>query len=327
MRVAVPERGDELINRDILIHRVIARLNIGGPAMHVVLLTREFEGRPVPDVGGAEFAQSDAGSDPGAGGSSDAAAFHARLVAGSVMESEGDMSYFAEERGVEVTRLEEMSREVSLVDDLRSFVELWRLFRRERPDIVHTHTAKAGALGRLAAALAGVPVRIHTYHGHVLGGDYFSPQETAFFRGVEKALSVLTQRLIVLTSAQREEMSARMAVADAEKFAVVPLGLELEPYAVAGIAGGDAEADPGGGTAANDEAEAEKALAETRASARSTLDLDPDDLVVGIVGRLVPIKNHELLFDAVPRLLERLKGAPTLRVLVVGSGEREEALK
>lgn len=282
----------------ILIHRVIARLNVGGPAMHVVLLTRELEGRPIPPSTGPADAEASSSE-------SDVPTFHARLIAGSVLESEGDMSYFAEERGVEVTRLDAMSRDLSFLDDLRSFVELWRLFRRERPDVVHTHTAKAGALGRLAAALAGVPVRIHTYHGHVLGGDYFSPQKTAFFRGVERALSILTHRLVVLTHAQREEMSARMAVADAEKFAVVPLGLELEPF-VAGVARAEA-----------------RAIA--RASARSKLGLDPDDVVLGIVGRLVPIKNHELLFDAVPHLLDRAQ--PRLRILVVGSGEREETLK
>lgn len=306
-------------SRDILVHRVIARLNVGGPAMHVVLLTREFEGRPVKRPRSGPDSGSDSGPDSGfdsrprsgsgSGSDSTPATFHARLIAGSVMESEGDMAYLAADQGVEVTRVEAMSRSLSPLRDLRSFLELWRLFRRERPDIVHTHTAKAGALGRLAAALAGVPVRIHTYHGHVLGGDYFSRQRTAFFRGVEQLLSILTHRLVVLTESQRRAMSGRLAVAGAEKFAVVPLGLELASF-VPGV-------DQGRGKG--------------RGEARSALGLDPDDLAIGIVGRLVPIKNHELLFDAVSILVDRLAAgdpeAPSVRVLVVGSGEREEALK
>jgi len=351
------------VTRDLLIHRVIARLNVGGPAMHAVLLTREFDARPVglDPLGAYADVDGESGSAGEAPGAAEAATFHARLIAGSVLESEGDMSYFAEERGVEVIRLKEMSRNLSLLDDLRSFFQLWRLFRRERPDIVHTHTAKAGALGRLAAALAGVPVRIHTYHGHVLGGDYFSRWKTGLFRGIERLLAIQTDRLIVLTDSQRQELSADLGIARAEKFSVVPLGLELEPFARAAAEGAsdegvhrDADADPADEGAARSEAPADARDA-ARGRARRKLDLHPHDHVVGIVGRLVPIKNHELLFDAVPILQEQLKERrenrswedrpqdgdhddgleedrrwpedADLRILVVGSGEREEALE
>jgi hypothetical protein len=122
------------VSSPILIHRVIARLNIGGPAMHVVNLTRALNEGP----------------------------FRTRLIAGAVPALEGDMAYYAEERGVEVTYIPELSREVSPLDDLRTLMHLYRLFKEEWPRIVHTHTAKAGTLGRIAAAMAGVPVRIHT---------------------------------------------------------------------------------------------------------------------------------------------------------------------
>lgn len=255
-----------------LIHRVIARLNIGGPAMHVVHLARAFDdGR-----------------------------WRTRLVTGRVAESEGDMAYYAEERGVALTLLPAMSREIRPLDDLRTLVALFRLFRRERPDIVHTHTAKAGTLGRLAALLAGVPVRVHTYHGHVLGGDYFGPLKTRLFLEVERQLARVTHRLVVLTERQADEMAGALRLAPREKFAVVPLGLELERFGSV-----DREA--------------------ARTRARSALGLAPGDLVVGMVGRMVPVKNHELYLEAMEVLARR--AGPPVRGLVVGSGERERELR
>jgi len=114
--------------------------------------------------------------------------------------------------------------------DLRSFLTLLRLFRRERPSIVHTHTAKAGTLGRLAAYVARVPVIVHTFHGHVLGGDYFSPRKTRFFLGVERRLAKATDKLVVLTHDQAREMSGDLRVAPSDRFAVIPLGLDLKPF-------------------------------------------------------------------------------------------------
>lgn len=252
-----------------LVHRVIARLNVGGPAMHVVNLTQGLDG-----LGG----------------------FRTRLIAGSVPATEGDMSWYAAERGVDVTLLPEMSREISAVDDVRSLLALWRLFRRERPRVVHTHTAKAGTLGRMAALLAGVPVRVHTYHGHVLGGGYFPPWKTRIFLAIERWLARFTSRLVVLTEGQADEMANTLRVAPREKFAVVPLGLELERF-VGSDRGSDA-----------------------RVRARRALGIPEDARAVGIVGRLVPIKNHELF-------LEALAEAPSLLGVVVGGGEREAELK
>ncbi len=256
----------------ILIHRVIARLNIGGPAMHVVNLTRALNEGP----------------------------FRTRLIAGLVPATEGDMAYYAEERGVEVTYIPELSREVSPLDDLRTLMHLYRLFKEERPRIVHTHTAKAGTLGRIAAAMAGVPVRIHTYHGHVLGGGYFSPIKTRAYLEIERQMARLSTRLVVLTERQAREMAGELRVAPREKLAVVPLGLELERFA-------EIDRDA------------------TRPRARQALGLEPDECVIGIVGRLVPVKNHELLFDAVAILEDR--PGRRVRVLVVGSGERENELR
>jgi len=256
----------------LLVHRVIARLNVGGPAMHVVNLTRAL----------------------------DEDGWRTRLVAGSVLESEGDMEYYAREREVEVTTLPEMARSLHPLADLRSLWALWRLFRRERPDVVHTHTAKAGTLGRIAAALAGVPVRIHTFHGHVLGGDYFPPAATRFFLWVEQVLARVTHRLVVLTETQAREMADDLGVAPRERFAVVPLGLELETFRQVDrrTMGPDV---------------------------RTELGLADGEVAVGIVGRLVPIKNHELFLEGLAAA--RDAGADHLRGVVIGAGEREAELQ
>ncbi len=262
----------EVSDPPVLVHRLIARLNTGGPARHVVHLAEAL----------------------------DPARFRTRLIAGRITEDEGDMTYYARERGVEVTEIAGMSRLLSPLRDLRSFLTLLRIFRRERPAIVHTHTAKAGTVARLAAMAAGVPVIIHTFHGHVLGGLYFSRLKTRFFLAIERRLAKATDRLVVLTHAQAREMAEGLRVAPMDRFAVIPLGLDLQPFA---------DVDQGA----------------ARSRLRAELGIGEDSPVVGIVGRMVPVKNHPLLFDAMAQLKGRMDPAPHL--IVVGSGEQERALR
>ncbi len=257
----------------VLVHRVIARLNIGGPAIHVVNLS-EGLGRT------GEFVT--------------------RLIAGRISPDEGDMRYYARERGVEVLEVPAISRRVDPLKDVWALWSLYRVFRRERPQIVHTHTAKAGTLGRLAAFLAGVPIRIHTFHGHVLGGAYFSPWLTRVYLGIERQLARVSQRLVVLTEGQKRELSEEKRIAGPDRFAVIPLGLELRRFTEV-----DREA--------------------VRRRTRESLGIGQKEVVVGTVGRLVPVKNHRLLLAAHP-LLETLMGRP-VRLIVVGSGALEGELR
>jgi glycosyltransferase involved in cell wall biosynthesis len=162
--------------------------------------------------------------------------------------------------------------------------------------VVHTHTAKAGTLGRLAAILAGVPVRVHTFHGHVLGGGYFSRWKTRLFLEIERQLARGTTRLVVLTQRQAREMSEALRVAPRAKFEVIPLGLELDRFG------------------AVDRSE------QARRRARAALGIPEQAKTVGIVGRLVPIKNHE-------GFLQAIAADARLLGIVVGSGEREVDLK
>jgi glycosyltransferase involved in cell wall biosynthesis len=247
--------------------RAITRLNIGGPAIHAILLTQGLQDERFQSV----------------------------LVSGQEAPGEGNMLDLAARCGVRPVMVEELGREISLRNDLLAVRRLYRLFRAERPRIVHTHLAKAGTAGRLAARLAGVPIVLHTYHGHVFH-SYFSPARTAFFLNVERVLARLTDRIIAVGEKQRRELVG-YRVAPARKIVPIPLGLPLEPML-------GAEQERGG--------------------LRRELGLNGVHQLVGIVARLVPIKAHEIFLEAAAELRRR---QPNARFLVVGDGERRAELE
>jgi len=249
--------------------RVIARLNIGGPAIHSILLTQMLDG----DL------------------------FESILVAGIPEKDEGDMSYLAEKMGVSPKVIAELGRSISWWDDLIAFVKLYRLLRRERPHIIHTHTAKAGTLGRLAAIFAGVPVRIHTFHGHVFH-SYFSAFKTKIFLTIERILARFTDKIVVLSPGQKRELWEDFRIASQDKFVVIPLGFDLEPFF-----------------------ECEK----KRGTLRRELGLSGDHILVGTVGRLVGVKNHRMFLDAARRISD-MEPSAKIAYLVVGGGELKEEL-
>lgn len=183
------------------IARIIARLNVGGPAMQAILMTEALGARGYGTV----------------------------LIAGQVAPGEAGMDYLAQAREVNVVALPTMSRSLSWRADLVSLFQLTRLLRQHKPLIVHTHTAKAGALGRLAAMMAGIPLRVHTFHGHVFHG-YFPPLLTRAFLGIERFLARHTDCVIAISESQKKELTERYRIAPADKVAVVPLGLDLDPF-------------------------------------------------------------------------------------------------
>ncbi len=247
--------------------RVIARLNMGGPALHVAYLTKGLASR----------------------------GYDTTLVAGSLARGEGSMSFVAEQLGVEVRGVSQLHREISLLRDAVATWRLVELIRRERPDIVHTHTAKAGALGRVAAVLAGRPrpIVVHTFHGHVLRG-YFGPVRTTIFRLVETALARVTDALIAVGPQVRDDLVA-LGVAPAEKFHVVRLGVELEQRL--------------------DDSPA------ARAEARRVLGVPEDRFVVGWVGRMTGIKRTSDVLLAVKGLRDR--GVDAVLCMVGDGPDRE----
>ncbi|MFA5148870.1 MAG: glycosyltransferase, partial [Candidatus Omnitrophota bacterium] len=218
--------------------RIIARLNVGGPAIHTILLTKELnDGR-----------------------------FRSVLVTGSVEGGDKEMDYLAEEKGVKPVVVPEMARRINPLKDLSAFFKILRIIMRERPEIVHTHTAKAGGLGRAAAVLAGVPVRIHTFHGHIFDNYFSRPQATAIIL-IERFLALFSKYIVVVSEAQKDEIVNKYKIAGEGKVRVVPLGLELDRFS---------------------------SIAERDGRLRGELGIGDGCVLIGIIGRLVPVKNHRM---------------------------------
>jgi glycosyltransferase involved in cell wall biosynthesis len=218
------------------------------------------------------------------------------LVVGSIEPSEADMGYLLDGADIEkVVSIPSLGREMRPLRDLVTAFLLFRVMRRERPDIVHTHKAKAGAIGRLVAFLCRVPVRIHTFHGHVLRG-YFGPTKSRVYQVLERVLARLSTRLVVPAPALATELSSRFRVATSDRFEVVPLGFDLLPFE---------RAD------------------QLRGQLRRELKVGEQPLV-GIVGRMVPVKDHAT-FVASASLLARRRA--DVRFVFVGGGELEAEVR
>jgi len=244
---------------------VIARLNVGGAALHVLQLAREQQRR------GHEVV----------------------VVAGTLAAGEESMEYVAEELGVDVLKLPSLQRELSARADVSAIVRLRKIIRQRRPDVLHTHTAKAGATGRLAALAAGDArprAIVHTFHGHVLSG-YFSRRWERLFRRIEWVLAHATGTLVAVSDEVRDDL-VRLGVARRGQFAVVPYGFDLPKW-----------------SPADDEA---------RARIRAELGLTNDTFAIGWAGRLTAIKRP---LDLI-RTLRSVTDAGVDAVLVlVGDGE------
>ena len=238
--------------------RAITRLNIGGPARQALSLTREL-----------------------------AEDYPTLLVAGTPTEVEGELS----DPAVTVHRVP-LVRPLSPANDLRALVALRALMRQHRPRIVHTHMAKAGTLGRIAARTSLVrPRTVHTFHGHVLDG-YFSPRATRTFIQAERALARTTDVLVAISPEIRDEL-LDLGIGRPEQYRVIPLGFDLSDHLAAGASTG---------------------------TLRRSLGVPDDAVLAGIVGRLVPIKDHETMFGAIAR-------TSGIHLAVIGDGERRSELE
>jgi glycosyltransferase involved in cell wall biosynthesis len=246
--------------------RVIARLNVGGPALHVAYLTEGL----------------------------DRLGYETLLVAGTVSPGEASMERVALDRGITPLILPELQREIDPWSDLRGVLRLRALVRRWRPDIVHTHTAKAGTVGRVAALLAREerpPVLVHTFHGHVLSG-YFGRAASAGFRMAERALARRTDVLVAVSPEVRADL-VRFGL-DPERIRVIRLGLDLDERT---------RAEPG-----------------ARAALRAELGVAAGRPLIGWVGRMTQIKRVDALLAAVALV-------PDCELVLVGDGPLRGALE
>ncbi len=249
--------------------RVLNRFNLGGPTYNVAYLSRYLDDK-----------------------------YETILVGGEPEKGETDSLHILEDLGLKPIILPELKRNPNLIDDIKAYRALRKMIREHRPDIVHTHAAKAGALGRLAAIHEKVPVIVHTFHGHVFNG-YFSPLITKVFIRIEKWLAKKSTAIVAISEEQKNDLTEIYKISDKEKVKIIQLGFDLQKF--------------------------RENREEKRKSTREKYKLDDATLAIAIVGRLAPIKNHEMFL----KVLEKVQSETNKKIhaFIVGDGLEREKLK
>lgn len=224
--------------------------------------------------------------------------FQTCLASGSKDKTEGSSQFILDQLGISPVSIPEMKREVSFSDDIRSYYSLKKLIKEFNPKIVHTHASKAGAVGRMAAIKMKVPIIVHTFHGHVFH-SYFGKTKTEFFIRTERYLASKSNAIVAISEKQKDELVNEFKICPAEKVHIIPLGFDLSKF--------------------NTDKEAK------RIKFRNNYNIPYDKIVISIVGRLVPVKNHQLFIDVIFEL-EKLFPNQIL-ALIVGDGELRTELE
>lgn len=248
--------------------RIINRFNIGGPTYNATFLTK--------------FISED---------------YETLLVGGLPEKDESDSLHIPEDYGVKPLLIPEMKRIPNFHSDREAYRKIKQIIEEFQPDIVHTHAAKAGALGRKAAKACGVPIIVHTFHGHVFH-SYFGKAKTLLYKIIERRLAKLSTGIIAISPIQKEELSSIHGICKPEKIKVIPLGFDLMKF--------------------------QENLLEKRVKTRTNWKLNEDEVAVAIVGRLAPIKNHQLFLDVIEILAE--KGIKA-RYFIVGDGQEKISIE
>jgi glycosyltransferase involved in cell wall biosynthesis len=249
--------------------RILNRFNLGGPTYNAAYLTKYMSSN-----------------------------FETMLVGGPNDPSEKNSEYIVKQLGVEPVIIPDMRRELSPVSDYHAFQKIKSLIRDFKPDIVHTHASKAGALGRHAALSMKVPVIVHTFHGHVFDA-YFSQWKTSFYKNIEKYLAGKTDKIIAISQSQKYDLANRYRICPEDKIKVIPLGFDLSRF--------------------------RENMDQKRLEFRNKYQLAEDEIAIGIIGRLVPIKNHSMFLEALN--VVRKKTNRKIRAFIVGDGESREQIK
>jgi glycosyltransferase involved in cell wall biosynthesis len=253
--------------KKIKVLRIITRLNIGGPTIHAVLLNAIM----------------------------DQEVYESYLVTGNIESNESSMDYYADKYGIKPIYVNSMSREIRLFKDLKAFFKIYKIIKKIKPDIVHTHTAKAGILGRLAAWMANVHVIFHTFHGNVFNG-YFGKIKTMYFILIEKLLAKLSTKIIAISQQQKKEL-INLGITKEDKITVINLGFQFE-------------------NVIPDEKDRNKF--------REEYFVPNDAKLIGIVGRIVPIKNHKLFLDIAKQVISKYSN---VYFAIIGDGELRDDIE
>lgn len=248
--------------------RIINRFNIGGITYNVSYLSKFME----PE-------------------------YETLLVGGPEEAGEDSSLYIPQGLGLKPRVLQQFQRSISFRADYRAYKEIKKLIREFKPDIVHTHASKAGAVGRLAAIHCKVPVIVHTFHGHVFH-SYFGKLKTGFYIFIERWLAKRSSAIVAISNKQRQELTEVFRIAAPEKMHVIPLGFDLKRFT--------------------------ENKAENRRSFREMYQLKDSEIAIGIIGRLAPVKNHRLFIEAIAQL--KKEGIGHFRAFVIGDGETREEI-
>lgn len=249
--------------------RIINRFNLGGPTYNVGYLSKYMEDE-----------------------------FETMLIGGMKDKSEGSSEFIIEKLGLKPIIIPEMKREIDFKLDRIAYKKIKKIIAVFKPDIVHTHASKAGAIGRLAASEMRVPIILHTFHGHVFH-SYFGKAKTTLYKQVEKYLAKKSTKLIAISDIQKKEISGIHKIAPSNKFKVIPLGFDLERF--------------------------HHNHSEKRSAFRGKYKVKDNEVAIGIVGRLVPIKNHILFLKGIKYLHEHTP--KKIRAFIVGDGELRKSVE
>lgn len=243
--------------------RILNRLIIGGPALNATYLTKYM----APD-------------------------FETQLIIGGKDDHEQDATHLTDQLGITPVVVPEMKRAIQPGQDRIAYKKIKAIIKEFKPDVVHTHAAKSGAIGRLAAAACKVPVIVHTFHGHVFH-SYFGKVKSQAFINIERYLARKSSGIIAISDIQKNELADIYKICPKEKINIIPLGLDLDKF------GDDQD--------------------RKRAAFRKLYDIADDEIAIGIIGRIVPVKNHGLFVAAAANVLQQTQ--KKVRFIIIGDGD------
>lgn len=249
--------------------RIHNRLIIGGPAINVTYLSKYME----PE-------------------------FETTLVIGGRDDHEQDADHLVKDLHLRPIIVEEMKRKIYPLQDGVAYRKIKELIEEIKPDIVHTHAAKSGIIGRLAADACKVPVIVHTFHGHVFH-SYFNKFTTKTFIHIERYLAKRSTGIVAISESQKHELADIYKICEPEKIEIIPLGLDLDKF--------------------------EMKQEMKREDFRKRYNIEEDEIAIGIIGRIVPVKNHALFVAAAKKLLE--KATKKVRFVIIGDGDMRPAME
>lgn len=219
------------------------------------------------------------------------------LIGGDKEESEDSSKHILDDLGITPTIIPEMQRAIKFGNDYSAYKKIKQIITEFKPDIVHTHASKAGTLGRMAAFSCKVPAVVHTFHGHVFH-SYFNKAKTTFFKRIERKLAEKSNAIVAISDIQKHELGEIHKIAPLDKIEVIPLGFDLNRF--------------------------QENLDFKRNQFRSEYKIEDDEIAIGIIGRLVPIKNHNLFLRALKSVLDRT--TKKVRAFIVGDGESKDEI-